>query len=371
MEQALHYVIGANRAAVLPSVHNPKLIVPMCGLTALWRLTAFYPAFKLRAKPWRMLQRLAAISGVAPKAVIPENEDLFRFVNDVFPDITHSSVLLGTPGVGRKIIIQLWQAHKLVGYIKVATTETAKDKINNEAEILGKLPAGLGPKLLKGGHLGGSTAMILSPAEGKMLDAKLSKPFDRCKFADVLDYLELLQISNDTYAIDKHPAIQRIKHLLSEAGAQCLEQSVMQFDQWLEPMRTQNWPVVIQHGDFAPWNVLRQEAESVRNEKTLRSNDQYPVPSSLCAIDWEEGTTEGFPYFDLIHYISQTAALALKWDPSRFAAYIKQCLADIPEEQRIPIARLGMLQSYFMIDRTLERHHWVLDWKIAVLEQLK
>jgi hypothetical protein len=46
---------------------------------------------------------------------------------------------------------------------------------------------------------------------------------------------------------------------------------------------TASLPAVIQHGDFAPWNLKE-------------------IASGLCAIDWEDGQWQGLPLQDLLHF---------------------------------------------------------------------
>jgi hypothetical protein len=55
---------------------------------------------------------------------------------------------------------------------------------------------------------------------------------------------------------------------------------------------------VIRHGDFARWNLLRQ-------------ND-----NSLIALDWEWGHPTGMPGLDLVHYFLQDARLVARMEPS-------------------------------------------------------
>ncbi len=55
---------------------------------------------------------------------------------------------------------------------------------------------------------------------------------------------------------------------------------------------------VIRHGDFARWNLIRQ-------------ND-----GSLIALDWEWGHPAGLPGLDLVHYFLQDARLVERMEPS-------------------------------------------------------
>jgi len=376
--QGLCYVIGARRAVVLPSKANPKLVVPMCNLRARWRLSAFYPAFKWRAKLWRVLQRFRSCVGFSPTFDTSKNQTVLNFIVDVLPSVTHTSVLLGTPGPNRKIIVQLWQKRELVGYLKVATTPSAGHKIKSEAMVLEQLVPGLGPNLLKCGELDGFAAMILSPVNGEMLTARLPASVDSCEFTVVKEYLAQLRISDQLFAIDEHPAMVRLREqLLNSPEDPSLILDVVKFEEWLVPLRERTWPVVIQHGDFAPWNVLRVAVEERgprpaisgprSEEKGQNAENKNQIAnrgaSSLCAIDWEEGAAEGFPYFDWIHYVSQTAALIEKWSATDCVRYLMGGLKELPVPVRRSVIKLGLLASCLMLKETLNGPHWILDWK--------
>lgn len=356
LSQALRYVVGAEAAAILPSTAAPKLVVPLCDLRSRWRLSAFYPAFKQRAKLWRLLQRFRALVGFSPMVGSEENQTFHEFLTDVFPCITHTAVLLGTGGPNRKIIVQLWQKDQLVGFLKVAARESATDKIKTEAIILKSLPKGLGPELLKSSELDGHAAMVLSPVEGDMLEASLPEASELGdQLSDIRGYLEQLKVSDKMCKIDEHPAIGCLLEKLSNGNlntpdTKCQMPNASQFDQWLEPLREQEWATVIQHGDFAPWNVFCQPN------------------GSLCAIDWEEGCVDGFPYFDLIHFITQTAALCSGWSPEQTFRYLYDLLGDELADSTISIIRLGLLNSFVGLHESLDGPHWIQDWRRRMWE---
>ena len=394
LEQARHYVVGADRAAVIPSASNPKLLVPLCAGKTRWRASALYPAFKPRAKPWRFLQRSRALWGLAPHLHAVEHPAVREFVSDFFPEVEHTAVKLGTPGPHRKIIVQLWQKARVAGFLKVATTAAAADKIRNEADILQRLPASLGPELLKVGDLLGARAMLITPVRGKMLPAALPRLQDGGRMGEgveLLDeiraYQEKLQVGDTTYPIEEHPRIRWIRSQITEAGRREAESGggamgrggrlpvsgAGEFDQMLLPLRKQKWPVVIQHGDFAPWNVLRlRSADSTRNDSDgkERSLPEHGM-RALCAIDWEEGTTEGFPNFDLIHYMAQTAALVLGWSARRSATYINKALRYVEKQDMTAVTRLGLLHCYLAGRNALAEDLSLLAWKKAVFEELQ
>lgn len=347
--QAQRYVLGADKALVLPCLSRPRLIVPASGPKICWRLSAFYPAFKLKAKCWCLLQRVRCAAALAERVYSQKDETFRLFIDEILPRVTHTAVLIGTAGPHQKIIVQLWRGNKVAGYVKLAATPDAGAKIRAEAAVLECVPQSMGPRLLKVGVLAGHPAMILSPVTGAMLRAQLPNISEvGGQMSELRGYLDQLQVSDELFEIDTHPAIVRLRKHLADAVTMNPDQLSTvneQLDSLLELLRRQYWPVVIQHGDFAPWNVLRR------------------LSSGICAIDWEEGSVEGFPHFDLIHYVSQTAALVEKWPPERCVQYLMCGLSDLDEPARRAVIKLGLIASWVMLQRSLDGHHWILDWK--------
>ena len=70
--------------------------------------------------------------------------------------------------------------------------------------------------------------------------------------------------------------------------------------------------MVFQHGDFAPWNLLCGRDGSLR------------------AVDWEHGTTDGFPHADLAYYIIQVGTLIYRWKPERALGWGVRYLSSQP-----------------------------------------
>ena len=109
--------------------------------------------------------------------------------------------------------------------------------------------------------------------------------------------------------------------------------SEINLEQWLLPLSSKKWPVVIQHGDFAPWNILQQK------------------DGRLSAIDWEYGKLEGFPGLDLAFYFLQVSALIKRWSPQRaINTFLDYCVLKSPyaltTEQIIALLRLTSYDAY-------------------------
>jgi aminoglycoside phosphotransferase (APT) family kinase protein len=136
---------------------------------------------------------------------------------------------------------------------------------------------------------------------------------------ELLDHL----IVSPTQPLEVHPWI---RHLRSSGLPPGLHSC-------LETLAGRNWPVAIQHGDFAPWNLLRRP------------------DGVLGAIDWEYGTPEGFPHLDLAYYILQTSALIYRRNPLTAARYAAEYLTqqpalDLDSEEARALTRLTAYDAY-------------------------
>jgi len=95
-----------------------------------------------------------------------------------------------------------------------------------------------------------------------------------------------------------------------------------------------SWPVVVQHGDVAPWNIMQDSGGDVR------------------ALDWEYGSLPGFPHLDLAFYILQTAALMHRWPPEKARDYAVARLTRAPwpalePAEALAVVRLAALDTYW------------------------
>ncbi len=127
--------------------------------------------------------------------------------------------------------------------------------------MLRRLPAGLGPVPLKLGKMGDGTALLVTPLCGRNVAAKLPPA------PEVLEFIKSLEVSAPL-ALPDHPYVRAVR-----------DRGGTQLDSALEDLATKAWPINLQHGDFAPWN-LRQDRHV----------------GTICAFDWEYGTENGFPY---------------------------------------------------------------------------
>ncbi len=287
------------RILALPNWRNPRLYLPaQQSFFQRWNSGSLYPAFRIRTLPYRFLLRIKASIGlVAVRTVHTSDWPLGEFIRDVLPGAHCAALLEGHPGPTQKCTVQLRDENGIVlGYLKYAEKEAARKALQQERRMLSGLPEVIAaPKLLKHGLLGNGDALLISPLSGKHLPAALPPVAGLYDFLMSFVVLPPVPIAN-------HPWVQHIR------GS-----SEHELDNWFEALSGKDWPVVIHHGDFAPWNVLRK------------------WDGGLAAIDWERGTLQGFPYLDLAYFILQTSLLIYQYTPFRAAEYAAKYLTRQPQ----------------------------------------
>ncbi len=287
------------KVVAIPHWDKPRLFVPAGAPWERWRTSGMYPAFRMRARLFRMLQRLLAAGGVTPASRAPRSSALLAdFLHPEIAQGVTSSILVGTPGPAQKLIATIWDARsRPIAYVKYGETPAAMRRIKNEFEMLSALPAPLGPKPLKLAPLGNGLALLMTAVAGRHLPARLPPA------REAVDFLHALGTTQEPVQVQDHPWAQR-----TFAGPR--EETAL--PQWLEVLARREQPVVRQHGDFAPWNLLRLGRGPVR------------------AIDWEYGSTDGFRDADLAYYVLQVGALIYRWSPTRTLAYAQRYFGRTP-----------------------------------------
>ncbi|HLE82024.1 MAG TPA: hypothetical protein VJA25_12105, partial [Dehalococcoidia bacterium] len=209
------------------------------------------------------------------------------------------AIIVGTPGPGQKFTVALWdEAWEPIGYLKYGETDVAKARIRNEFKVLGELPDGLAPRPVKFGPLGKGVALLATPVEGHHVSPSL--PPNQL----VLPYQKLLPECAPSISVDRHPWTRAFMDRANRETSPLLP--------CVDALSRRTWAVVFQHGDFAPWNLLCGRDGSLR------------------AVDWEHGTTDGFPHADLAYYIIQVGALIYRWKPERALGWGVRYLSSQP-----------------------------------------
>jgi aminoglycoside phosphotransferase len=326
-------------------------------------LYRYFPSFKQSAIAYSLFPSFFTSIGTIDGNAFCENSgrrgELSSTINKYFPNHERVVLLSGAASDPKQKLVAkvLNKRGVCVGYLKFGEKPMARQRVEAEARILKVLPAGCGPTFQGLETCDEYSCFAMGAVEGMMLEAKLPASVDTCQLTVVKEYLEQLKVSDELFQIDTHPAIVRLREQVAEIRGQRSEirGQISEFapdlrpltsdllDTLLAPLRTKKWPVVIQHGDFTPWNVLRSaEWSGGVTESGSRGVDaadsHTPILSdsntSLVAIDWEEGTAEGFPHFDLIYYILQTAYFMHHWSPAVAVEYARSVICEMLKVER-------------------------------------
>lgn len=288
----LFYNIGT-RIAALPNWHQPRLIFPATKSSRnRLRYALSYPAFKKIARLYRYYLGTKAFTGHLDMQIShSDNTEFLEFLRLSDLGVVIPVIIIGTPGPTQKLTLKLYdQSQQVVGYLKFGESPICRQRLQQEENMLRTLPVGLGPKFIKSGSIGNGWGLLITPVPGNPMSPYLPSPKSVWRLLTSL-------IQKEAFAIDKHPRI-----------VQLMKQSP-EVEKWLSVLKKYQWPICYEHGDFAPWNLLQHHRK-------------------LCAIDWEYGHIEGFPFFDIIYYYTQVAWLVYRWSPEKTLMKLKSFMIE-------------------------------------------
>ena len=297
--------------------------------------TGIYPAFRPVAKLRRTVLRWKAAAGFSIAQPNPGNRWLLgEFVGDCLPGANEAVVLLGTPGPAQKLTAQIWGEEGVIGFVKYAESPPAMVRLLQEYNVLSSLPLGRGPVVLKYAAFARGQALVTAPVVGTPSSARLRLNPALLGFLTSLEHTE-------EFDLERHPWTARIHDRFDG-----------RLDAWLEHLAGRRWKAVIQHGDFAPWNVY--------------------VGKGGCsvAVDWEYGHAKGFPYIDATHFLLQVAALVKRWPPGRTFGYVTRYLNErLGVAESGAIVRIAAFEAYQnAIEDGQASSSWLQTWRRQLWE---
>lgn len=286
---------AGTRVLAMPDWTRPRLYLSGRTPAGRWSDSQLFPAFRLVARGYRLLARTKALAGFGEMRVAGQDRwEVGRFVGDALPQIKSVTVMVGSKGVQHRWTAQLRDGRsRVVGYLKWAGDETARARLRHEHDVLNRLPEDVGPVPLKHGPLGDGEGLLMSPVPGRRVAASLPPP------DAISGFLRSLQLSVPM-PLDEHPWARRIREKSDRAAS------------WLDQLSGRWWPMVVQHGDLAPWNLIAE----------------HPT-HRLHAVDWEQATLDGFPMLDLCHYLLQVGSLVYRWSPRKTFRYALRYLTHV------------------------------------------
>jgi hypothetical protein len=266
---ALNLFGPGSRVLALPSWRAPRLLLPAGNAATRWRTSAFYPAHRLRARLVRFMLRAVAMAGGPVQRRVPDTASpLLDHICTFWPDAATFAV---QPSQSKQA--HTWTAEVrdrsgvILGYVKGGADLEAVRRLTAEADVLPYVPNGRGPRVEWAGVWAGNFIVVTTPLIGSALYPEAPVPADLAPFADAL-------IVGPPQPLDAHPFVAELPRHKPIVDA-------------LDALSGRPWPVVLQHGDCAPWNLSRG-------------------PDGLAAFDWEFGNRQALPYLDEAYFVLHT-----------------------------------------------------------------
>lgn len=258
---------------VLPTKRSPRVYLAIDNSSIAKQSYKLYNPFSLKAKFLKQATKFISVYfNAIAKVVLPTiTHDKSKFIEDLETKIgqsIQSSVYIST--AKDKIVLQLQNNGNIIGYLKYAISPIGEKRILNEKkaiELLSNLK--LAPKILDSGYYEQTPYILLENIEGK-----IGWVADK----EYLNVLSSLQKENK-FKLKEHP---RTHDLIQKLEEYQLHDEIQKLNQELEAS-TECYAEVFEHGDFAPWNLIRLEDKVV-------------------AFDFEYFEEQGLQYLDEIKY---------------------------------------------------------------------
>ena len=266
----------------LPTKNNPKVALAIDN-TALSRNSfKLYNPFSSKAKLLKQVVEfsylnLNNISKIFSKR--EEKSDFVIYLEKLLKQSLVVSIYFAT--IYDKVVLQLQSVDaKILGYIKYPLNEIGLKHIQNEIkayEMLSSLNI-IEPYILYDEYEGKPFLFL------KELDGDIGVVEDKyiCKIVDKFK-------RESSYSLANHPRVEEIKKLLIKNS---MQEYLAKVDEIVDSSSVK-YKVVYEHGDFAPWNILKVE-------------EKY-IP-----FDFEYFVEDGLEYFDLIKYYYQIGSFLKK-----------------------------------------------------------
>ena len=287
-----------SRFAVLPNLRHARWFIPLDSRrTAAASFCIYTPSKRsaiLRRSVARILARLGVRGWYRDEVLVARTDvsPLERLLRDTLGTSNlHVALSAGAPepALNRKCTAAaIADDGTVLAFAKVALGPLARSLVMNEHQVLTALatrpgsPRGL-PAPLFGGDCAGNFTLIQKPLSGKPAGAKFSS--QHRSFLDALVIGPNRPLAQSRIVSTIFARAERIG-----AAADPLRPLLAQLAR-LGP--TVAVPVVVTHGDFAPWNLLACD-------------------DGLCAFDWEYGNDDSVPLVDETNHRVQVAHLIEK-----------------------------------------------------------
>ena len=275
--------LSANKYLILPTPKNPRVFLIIDNEQAAINSFKLYNPFSKKARLLKRLMQYVFVNHntLAKKLFAISIKTKSGFLSELEKNtgLTLSSSLYFSTDKN-KIVLQLQNNSKVIGYLKLPLTEKGVEFLEKEKQAI-QLLSKLGLALPYHTYNTYKTRPYLILEE---LQGRIGRPEKK----DIDKVLKAL-IKKEKYKLEDHPRVKGIqKRLLSNDPSNylCILKKVTGSSKVY-------YHEVYEHGDFAPWNII------TTNE-------------GLKLFDFEYFHEEGIEFFDLIKYFYQIGKLLEK-----------------------------------------------------------
>jgi len=288
--------------AVLASTRNSWWLLPLTNKLCTLSGSQIYRPYARRARILKKLLlgfiRIAPLVWARQRVIIVSARPIL--LQQLVTEVTGErepvfSLLLGTPGVHRKLTAQVMRpSGEILGYVKLPLTEAAIGRVANEAAILRKLAAFPElrphiPRVMYSGEWQGGQILLQSAGPPSTGPIRFGLPHQR--FLDALRSVEHRDIAGSMLVSAMRARWRAIEAALDlklrTLGTRALDIAERDLAHCILACG-------IGHGDFTPWNT--------------RLTDN----GTLFVFDWESATCDTPRSWDIFHFHGQTATLLIK-----------------------------------------------------------
>lgn len=280
---------------VLPSAGHARMLVPVGHPTAARMLTRHGGGRAQRVARALLARgvRTGALAALpVPRLRVATADDtatcsLEAVLGDLLGTPVATGVLLGTPRVNRKPVVQVFDpTGRTVAFVKVGTDDATRRLVRRESANLARLQAaGLTlvqpPEVLLAGPLGDLELLVLSPLASSQQERSSAPPLPLEAMAEVaaVSVPQRLALASTPF----WQSVQRAAAGLDGAGGSRMRDLVGRVDvRWgASTVVTGSW-----HGDWAPWNMGLLDGR-------------------VQVWDWERFDVAGLWGLDVVHFAAQ------------------------------------------------------------------
>jgi len=276
-------ILSKDSYLYLPNKKSPKVVLDISNSNISRKSFLLYQPFSKRAKLLKVVSRFFSIyfNWIVKFLFSYKSNyksDFVQHIEKQIGQILHVSVYFST--AKDKTVLQLQSRnHQILGYIKLATNDIGNMHINNEINAINILSKkgiiDLDYLILEGKFERFNYCFL------KELKGNISTVSEKA----VLKILDTLK-TDKSFKLLMHPRVMKIRNKLKEYS---LKYFLTILDE-LIINKNEFFKIVYEHGDFAPWNLIKTE-------------------KGVTPFDFEYFEENGLEYLDLFKYYYQKATL--------------------------------------------------------------